>query len=184
MATSGGSRLLCHCLGALETRGSSCFCGEVPEANHLTSSQKCHRHRIYGNVHRCKTRIGAKSPLNDSKSDVEKQPRQRVGNAVGRARCNATRHAKNAIQIISAVGPRLTIFPGSHAVSIMFRQTAMVFNPGAIFNFGSVRLCTLSGVAPAATSRRTRPCGVTSMTASSVTMSLTTPAPVSGRLHC
>ncbi len=50
-------------------------------------------------------------------------------------------------------------------------------------NFGSVIFCTSAGVTPGATSRSTRPSGVTAMTASSVTIRSTTSKPVSGSVH-
>src|SRR5205823_5860023 len=50
-------------------------------------------------------------------------------------------------------------------------------------SFGSVRDCTCSKVASGASSCRSKPCGVTSMTASSVTMWSTTSTPVSGSVH-
>src|SRR5215469_4797994 len=51
-------------------------------------------------------------------------------------------------------------------------------------SFGSVRDWTRSIVVSAAISRRTRPCGVTSMKPSSVTMWSTTSTPVRGSVHC
>src|SRR6202007_1821153 len=69
----------------------------------------------------------------------------------------------------------LTVLPPSY--------NEIVFSFSETRNFGSVSFCTSSGVTPGATSRRTKPSGVTSMTASSVTIMSTTSAPVSGNVH-
>ena len=60
----------------------------------------------------------------------------------------------------------------------------MVFRFSVTRSFASVTRCTSSGVTPGATSHRTNPVGVTSITASSVTIRSTTPTPVRGRAHC
>src|SRR5205085_9749817 len=64
------------------------------------------------------------------------------------------------------------------------QQTGMGWGPPeGRTSFGSVRDCTCSRVASGASSRRSKPCGVTSMTASSVTMWSTTSTPVRGSVH-
>src|SRR3984957_7915891 len=69
------------------------------------------------------------------------------------------------------------------ALARVTTHTAIVSKLDARCKTASVAFCTYSAVTPGATSSSTRPSGRTSITPNSVTISETTPTPVSGRLH-
>ncbi len=99
----------------------------------------------------------------------------------GRRPCRASSSRRRRLGGL-LVGPGHRGLPSSVACR-MAPYTLIVDRSGETLSVGSVFSCTSRALTPGATSRRTSPSGVTSMTASSVMIRWTTPRPVSGRVH-